>query len=290
MKNVNLPVTVCNFKEALLRLDINALEALIDNDIHPFGTTKEIFLNRLAYIFNQHKLSHDSHPPEIIQSKKNPNAFKIKFKLLEDSVKFIFEESDRKITRIYNNKRAVTKDEVQMLSPSDMIFGDDEKPDFKPSVDYLINLNKSKSAVFRLKGSKQQIFNSAELKLWLVEYEELKDYTSMNFKYFKFIPFNDLYFGIHEIINQLDDIEIVMQANREIDKLTVMAWLEKYNRLFYCRIMGFDQIFHLINFEEQIIQYDRYSNLWFTGDDFFEMIKFCRLYNKNSDLLKFNRN
>lgn len=290
MRNVNLPATLSKIKDALICMDISALHILIDEDIYPFGTTKEIFLDRLAFIFNEYKLSHDPQPPVIIQSKKNPNAFKIMFKLLEDSIKFIVEESDGKITRIYNNKKAVTKDEVDMLSPSEMVFGDDESPDFKPDIDYLINLNKSKIAVARLEGSEQQIFNSAELRLWLTEYEDLNDYTARNFKFFKFRPFVDLYFGISEIVRCLDDVAVVMRANREIGKMAVTVWLEKYNRLFYCSMMGFDKLFYQINFEKQVIQYSRYSNFWLTGDDFFELIKFCRLYLQNSELLTINRN
>lgn len=290
MKNVNLPATVSKIKAALICMDINALRILIDEDVYTFGTTKEIFLDRLAFIFNEYKLSHDHQPPVIIQSEKNPNAFKLKFKKLEAKVKFIVEESGGKITCIYNNNEATTKDDVDFLSPYDMIFGDDETPEFSPSGDYLLNLEKSKDAIARLDGSERQVFNSSELRLWLKEFQDLGKYTSLNFKYFKFNRFNDFYFSIELIINDLELVEIASRANRDIKKMTIGNWHKKYNRLYYCNLMGFDQSFHHINFHEQIIQFRWRSNAWFTGQDFFELISFCLLYDGYSTLLRINEN
>ena len=248
------------------------LDIILDNDATYFGTTKAIFFERLKYIFNQHKLSHDIKAPEIKQHKKYSNVFKLKFHALSETVKFIIDEKDGRIHQIYNNRMISTSEESDMISPYDMVFGDDEKSGFITSIDYSVNLYQCHKAISELETSQPKVFTSSNLNNWAKKHKTLFDYTEQNFKYFKFKPFRELYLGINYLMEKLVHVDKVIEALNSFDDSdieNIMFWLKIYERMAFCEVLHFDQIFYRIDFDKQIIQHERNSNIFLIGDDFF---------------------
>lgn len=279
---VNLSATD-QFLKFLNPLDIKMLDIILDDDAVYFGTRKAIFFERLKYIFNQHKLSHDIKAPEIKQHKEYSNVFKLKLHALSETVKFIIDEKNGRIQQIYNNRKISTAEESDMISLYDMVFGDDEKPDFTPSCEYLLNLYECEMAIQELETSQPKIFSSSDLNKWTKKHNLLFDYTGQNFKYFKFKTFRDLYLGINYLQENLKHIDKVLEALNsfdEADNESLKTWLNTFERLAFCEVSSFDQMFSMIDFEQQLIQYERNSNIFFTGEDFFALIKFNRLYHR----------
>lgn len=290
MKIAKDKLSVTNqFLKYLNPLDIKMLDIILDDDATYFGTTKAIFLERLKYIFDQHKLSHDIKTPEIKQHKKYSNVFKLKLHALSQTIKFIIEEKDGRIQWIYNNKVITTVEEADDLTPYDMVFGDDEKPGFVPAVDYSINLYQCNMAISELETSQSNVFTSSDLNNWAKKHETLIDYTEQHFKYFKFKPFRDLYVGIGHILKGLIHIDEVLEALNSFDESDnegIKSWLKTYDRMAFCEVLNFDQVFYQIDFEQQLIQFERNSNVFFTGEDFFALIKFNRLYHRYYEMLR----
>ncbi len=279
--------TTYQFLKFLNPLDIKMLNIILDDDAVYFGTTKAIFFERLKYIFNQHRLSHDIKAPEIKQHKKYSNVFKLKLHALSENIKFIIEEKDGRIQQIYNNKEVSTLEESDMISPYDMVFGDDEKPDFTPSSEYLLNLYDCENAIKELEFNQPKVFNSSDLNKWTKKHKLLFDYIRRYFKYFKFKPFRDLYLGINYLLENLRHIDKVLEALNSFDgsdNESIKAWLKDYEKLAYSKVSSFDQMFYHIDFDKQIIQHERNSNIFFTGEDFFALIRFSKIYNQHNDL------
>ncbi len=277
------------FLKYLNPLDIKMLDIILDDDATYFGTTKAIFLERLKYIFDQHKLSQDIKAPGIIQHKKYSNVFKLKLHALSENIKFIIDEKDGRIQRIYNSKEITTVEEADDLTPFDMVFGDDEKPGFVPSIDCSINLYHCNIAISEFETSQPKVFTSNDLKKWIERHEILFNYSEQQFKYFKFKPFRELYLGICYLLDRLKHIKVVLEALNSFDESDnegIKSWLKTYDRMAFCEVLNFDQVFYQIDFEQQLIQFERNSNIFFTGEDFFALIKFNRLYHRYSEIIR----
>jgi len=286
MKTPSVISATNQFLKYLNPLDIKMLDIILDDDATYFGTTKAIFFERLKYIFNQHKLSHDIKDPEIKQHKKYSNVFKLKLYALSKNIKFIIEVKDGRIQRIFNNKEVSSAEESDMISPYDMVFGDDEKPGFKPTYEYLLNLFDCEKAIQELESNQPKEFTSSDLNIWTKKHKLLFDYTGRHFKYFKFKPFRDLYLGIKYLQENLKHIDKVIEALNLFDDSdieSILTWLNKYERLAFCQVSSFDQMFYHIDFDKQVIQYERNSNIFFTGEDFFTLIRFNLIYHQYND-------
>ena len=280
------------FLKHLNPLNIKMLDIILDDDATYFGTKKAIFFERLKYIFRQHKLSHDIQAPEIKQHKKYSNVFKLKFHELSQTVKFIIDEKDGKIQRILNNKEISTVEESDMISPYDMVFGDDEKSDFTPSCEYLINLYESEKAIQELESGLPKLFTSSDINKWIENHEVLFDYTGQHFKYFKFKPFRNLYLGVNYLLENLKQIDKVLEALNSLDESDnerIKLWLNKYEWLAFCEVLNFDQLLYRIDLERHLIQFEKNSNIYFIGSDFFTLIKFNGIYHHYNELIYENR-
>jgi hypothetical protein len=207
---------------------------------------------------------------------------------LSEIVKIIIDEKDGRIQRIYNDNEVSNIEESDMISPYDMVFGDDEKPRFKPSNEYLFNLYDCEMAIQELESNQPKTCTSSDLNRWSEKYEVLFDYSRRHFKYFKSNPFRDLYLGINYLLENLKHIEKVLEAINSFDESdndSIKTWLNKYERLAYCEVSSFDQMFYHIDYDKQIIQHERNSNIFFAGEDFFALIWFNRNYHQHNDLI-----
>jgi hypothetical protein len=281
MKTPTILSATDQFLNYLNPLDIKMLDIILDDDSAYFGTTKAIFFERLKYIFDQHKLSHDVKAPEIKQHKKYSNVFKLKLHALSETIKFIIDEKNGRIHQIYNNRMISTSEESDMISPYDMVFGDDEKPGFTPSSEYLLNLYDCGKAIQELETSQPKLFISRDLIKWTKKHKLLFDYTTIHFKYYKFKPFRDMYLSINHILKYLAHTNKVLEALNSIDESnneSINSWLNKFDRLAFCEVLSFGYMFYEIDFEKKVIQHERNSNIFLIGEDFFALIRFNRLF------------
>ena len=217
----------------------------------------------------------------------------MKFFLLKKSIKFFVDEKNGKIRNIYNNKVIISKDDADSITEFDMVFGEDELKAFKPSYDYLLTIYDCDKAYKELETEFLQIYTSMELNYWLKKHRSLYEYAEKNYMYFKTRKFKNLFFQLDYICHDLQNIVEVNEALNSLDEtnhFAIKLWLEKYNRLEFCKVMTFDQTFSKIDFENNLIQFDFNSNIYFTGDDFFAIIKFTQTYHKYNELFRSTNN
>jgi hypothetical protein len=71
-----------------------------------------------------------------------------------------------------------------MLSPLVIFFGDDEKADFKPTNEYVMNLYRCTNAYEELVNEEIQILTSQAISKWLKKHKELYDKIANDYLFF----------------------------------------------------------------------------------------------------------
>jgi hypothetical protein len=272
------------FLRYLNPFDMDKLDLILDDQISYFGTTKTIFLERLRYIFEQNRHAPNYREPVIKRSKKHSNLYKLKFEGMYVTVKFFIDEKNGRIQRMYNRSAVRNRKDADLNTPFDLVFGDDEKPGFVPSVDYLVAEHECKLACQEFAPTLQKAFTSAEINDWLQRNRQLYDYARTNYMYFKLFYFEKLYWDIEFKISHLIHLPEVLEALNSFDDSTVESiynWLMKYDTLAYCNVLCFDRYFTKYDFQNQQFRYGYCEDIYFSGDDFGAIIRFCKLYDKH---------
>ena len=208
------------------------------------------------------------------------------------SLKFTIEEKEGKIEKLYNNKTVKSKDDVEQLCQFCLCFGDDEKLRFYPSNEYIITLHNCTIAYEELENDKIQVLTSNDISKWLNKHSSLYEEVKEEYLFFKFNDFRNLYFGLEYYFKQLQSYPEVREALESFCKsnsIRLHQWLEDYNRLAFCRVLGFSQLLSEIDLKNNRIKYAPCSNIYFQGDDFFALLKFNELYHKYFKIVEQNK-
>lgn len=271
------------FLKYLQRMDIEMLEIILDDSITYFGTTKKIFIQKLSYIFNQVQLAGERGFLSIKQDKKQTNTYYLLLQIFSYANKFIIDEKEGNIIKIYGTKIKKSKEDIENLNPLELFFGDDEKIDFKPSNEYVMKLYRCTKAYEELVNDKIQILNSEAIAEWLRKhkllFEEIKDEYLM----FKFNDFRDLYLMFEYLLEELqnyNEVKMALKSYNESNVTSMYQWLVDCYRLAFCRVLHFESAFSDINLENKNLKYIYRSNIYFKGDDFFAILKFNELYHR----------
>ena len=280
-KHINSPKEL--FLNALCTRDLKALEQTLDDDITYFGASKKTFLTRIANIFEQIELAGQKEDLKIIKHKKQHNTYYLYSNVFCVSHKFIFLEEKGKLLKVYNNKKVNSIDDAESLSNFDLFFGEDERVGFKPTDAYLDTLFECMNAFNEMECGKINLITSKVIYNWLENHKLLFDIVYPQYKYFKFNNFRYLYQALSyyfEIINQYDRIiEALNDFNKcDIDKID--DWCEQYNRLYFCETMGFHGRPLIVDIKNQRIRYNNKSNIYFSGDDFFAIVRFNEIFKR----------
>lgn len=274
------------FLKYLYPLDIDKLDLILDDCGNYFGTSKKIFLERLAKIFEKYEQSYDNEKPLIVQSRKYSNTYNLKFSLLYKTVKFIIEEKNGRIVRMYNNK-TLKYHKNKRITPFDLVFGDDEKPEFRPSTEYFAIEKNCEQAHRELKSTNQRVYRSTDIIRWLDNYKQLYRLVRRNIQYQRFNYFLDCYEEFQYLMTYLDFLPKVNEALNEFDdsdRQTIRKWLDKYDNLGWCDVIDFNRFFTRIDYDNQLFRYRDNTNSYLKGGDIEAILKFGEMFQKYSSL------
>lgn len=270
------------FLQYLQLMDIEKLDLILDGRITYFETSKDNFLKKLEYVFSEYRLSGANKAPFIKQDKLKKHTYYLKLPAFKISITFIIEENNNKITRIYNNKMVKSKEQADDIDPFELYFGFDERVGFEPSTEYLILLYQCQKAYRELENQEKVILTSDDMREWIKTHAPLYSDVEDLYHFFKMNDFRNMYLHFQLFLENLDAFPEVQEAlliyNDCKSALDKADWLDDYNRLAYTKVLGFDQSFINIDYDNRLIQFMSYSNIYFTGDDFFALIKFCKIY------------
>ncbi len=277
-------------KEAFLKylqlMDVEMLDLILEDSITYFGASKKVFLEKLKYIFGQVSIE-DSNSFKIIQNKRFKNKYSMHILAWSYTLQLIIEEEANKITRIYNNKVVKNQNDVDCLSEVELFFGDDEKADFIPTTEYILNLHHSEKAYEELINDKIQVLSSEDIARWVNKHAELYAKINSQFRYFGFNKFKDLYFGFLFDLQRLryyPEVRKALESFNCDDHKELGYWLKENFNLAFCKVLGFEGIPFIIDDSNKRIGHCSYPNIFFKGDDFFALMKFNQIYHKHYDL------
>lgn len=269
------------FLEALSQRDLVAIEQILEDNITYFGASKNDFISKMAFIFNQMTLAGQKGYLKLMQHKKHKNTFYIYSDVFNKSYKFIIEEDNGKLLKVYNSKKVRSVDDAEQISDLDLYFGEDERVGFKPSAIYLKTLYECKSAYEELEKNTINIITSLDINNWLVKHTLLFDKVYPQYQYFKLNDFRNLFFIIKwyfEILQKSDRVKVALKDFKNCKIEEIDDWCVHYNRLYFCETMGFQSLPLIIEYKNRRIRFNNKSNIYFTGDDFFAIVRFNEIF------------
>ena len=279
------------FLKYLERMDIEMLKIILDDSITYFGASKKTFLEKLSYIFNQFRLGGGKGYLKVKQHKKKINTYYLLLQIFCHATKFIIEEKNGNILKIYGNKIKTSKEDIESLSNFEIFFGDDEKIDFKPSNKYVMKLYSCTNAYEELVNDKIQILTSADIFRWLKTHEFLYEDVKDEYLLFKYNDFRNLFFMFEYLSEQLQnykEVELALKSFDDSNTDSLHLWLADYYRLAFCKVLSFESSFSDIDLASKTLKHDFRSNIYFKGDDFFAIVKFNNLYNNHFNNYLYN--
>ena len=154
---------------------------------------------------------------------------------------------------------------------------DDEKIDFIASTDYILKKIQAEQAINEIENDSAQIFVTVpEITAWVARHYELYWSMQLDYNMFAFRPFQILYFWLQFIADDFEHMEKAQQAVKEYKPFDE-AWLEKYDRFYFCALMGWEygyEIFH----EDPFILKQEFSSIHLVGKEFGALNKFAKLF------------
>lgn len=274
------------FLKYLQRMDIEMLEMILDDSIIYFGASKKVFLEKLSYIFNQVKLGGGKGYLRIKQHKKQTNTYYLLLQIFSYANKFIIEEKEGNIIKVYGTKIKTSKDDIENLSPLEIFFGDDEKTDFNPSNEYVMTLYRCTNAYEELVNGKIQILTREDVSQWLKKHTLLYEEVKEEYLLFKYNDFRSLFFMFEYLLEELqnyNEVKMALKSFSDSNTTSLHQWLVDYNRLAFCKVLSFESSFSDIDVANKTLKYNYRSNIYFKGDDFLAIVKFNELYHKYYD-------
>jgi len=232
---------------AISKMDINALELILEDNVSYHETTKTVFLQKLGEVFQDFK-KQDNHliPYEgKCNSNECPNKNKSGVAFVGNNsgnyINLIIEinENDR-INDIYDcygfctDINIINEDRKQL---SIRVFND-EKTDFTPSATYTVLNNKSVRAINELKRFNNIEISKEEIISWVGDYENsFKAMSGFNLFYKNQSIFHYCYSHVSKVCDFLllnDTASVALQEFKLVDltdEIQLLRWLVKYENL-----------------------------------------------------------
>jgi hypothetical protein len=291
------------FLHYLVKMDIDMLELVLDDSITYFGVSKLLFLKKLSDIFQaigEHDFLWNKEIFELqIKKHRNQNdVYYLKMGSYCFKNKFVIEENNGKITKLYNPKEFWSKNEVDFMSQVELFFYADEKNDFKPDTEYLMNVYRCKVAFEELVKQEKTILNFQDIYYWTNQHADLYSEIKNQYLISKYADFSNLYCWLkNEILDVFEEYQHqVTTALAELKDVksydAVKEWIYRNEYIYLCGIMTLDS---MITLEEsfmistgRLFRFLMYPNIYFQGKIFFDFMMVLKLCTTNtfSDFLK----
>lgn len=276
------------FLKCLVNMDLNKLDEVLDDSITYFGASKKVFLKKLEYIFNQVHLGGGSAPLEIYRHRKRSNTYYLKLIIFSYANKFVIDERDGKIINIYNPRENFSREYVEDVYSLNIFFGIDERPEFKPTIDYLKNLNKCRLAYQELVSDKVEILSAKDIYTWLTKHQNFYNSIKDDYLYFKYKKFLNLYSILEYLIDKLRFHYAAVEALTLFDnnKISIYKWLIKYYRVAFYEVFHFESDFSDIDYANKTLRHFFHPTIRLKGEEFFTIIRFNEIYQEYYEIFK----
>lgn len=236
-------------KEALLKsffeMDIDMLEFLIEDSKIYHDADKETILRKLDELFAEFKNAGDTalipYAGKCMSddcTNKGCKGFSFTGNKTKKYVDFIIEEIDTTLEDFCHCSTFETDTKVER---GEYVFFDvyeDERADFKPSFQYLQNVQVCEKAVNELLKEEVNYINKEDYSYWLEKYAELYGKIGLPFTFYgKYKSFNDIYFRLKDVSKYSKHEEETEKAVRDYDLFvtekeeTLINWLMTYKDL-----------------------------------------------------------
>jgi hypothetical protein len=232
--------------ESFQKMDSTMLEILLDDNKTYQDAAKEVFLEKINDAFSKLNksgdtflLSYEGFCNSEECSNKGCKGYSFIGNKSKKHIDLIFEELDDDINDIYHCSGFKTKDtSVETESLIYIDIKNDEKADFKPSIDFLIKSQKCKLAYEELIQYQNKVIDKEVYLVWLEKFHHLyKSFDLPPFFYSEFDKFHTLYYRINELNDFLQSTDFAREAVTDfqnIDKYNepqLLKWLIKYEKI-----------------------------------------------------------
>jgi len=244
--------------ESFQKMDCNMLAVLLDESITYQDATKEMFLEKLTEAFSKFKRNSDTY---LLPYKgfcnseecfnKGCGGYSFVGNSSKNHIDLIFQESEGDICDIFHCNGFETND--QSIERMKLIYIDiknDERADFKPSIDFLIKSQNCKFAYEELLQYQNTIIDKETYTFWLEKHFELfESFDSPPISYADFDKFHTLcsmFNKLNEFLQVSDLAKEGVEEFQTINKsgeLHLLKWLTKYEKTGDClTLFLYDQI------------------------------------------------
>lgn len=245
--------------ESFQKMDWDMLAVFLDNNKTYQNATKEVFLEKLNAAFSELKENGDTFllPHKgFCNFDKCPNkgckGYSFVGNMSNKHIDLIFDELEDNIKDIYHCNDFKTNDKtVKIKSLIGIDIMNDERADFKPSIDFLNKSQKCKLAYDELIQYQNTVIGKEVYLVWLEKFYLLKESLNLQaFNYAGFDKFYWLYSRIEELKHYLQSDDFVKEALKEFQSIEknnepkLLKWLAKYEKT------GDDLVMLLYLFEE----------------------------------------
>jgi hypothetical protein len=228
--------------EAFKKLDFEALDILLDDDTSYMDVPKKLFLKRLSKeIIKYDKLNTYESVKEGICGFCNKGCKAYKFSAKDcPSLNLFFEENNGKVTDIYicNDLNVESSDENEW--DIYLNFYEEEKVDFKPSLQYNINIQKVEVCIEEYNALVVNGFvTSQDLVYWYNKYKTLISELDLvdpflRQPYKAFEKLDNTYTNVYALVHNFNQNSLAIEALEEYQNINKhnersnVKWLLKY--------------------------------------------------------------
>ena len=224
-------------------MNLNMLEVLLDDNRTYQGASKEVFLKKISDAFHEFKSDGDTFLEAFngvctsnLCTNKGCKGYSFLGNMTNNHIDLIFEEEDEEIIEIYHcNSLSTDNVNINREKLISIDIMDDERVGYKPSVEFLILVQKCKKAFDELMAYKNEIIDKKVYFEWLEKYQDIfASRLFFSYSVYDYNKFKSLYYGIDELKEFLQSDNSAKDAIIEFDELDktneiqFLKWLTKY--------------------------------------------------------------
>jgi hypothetical protein len=302
MRNIT---TYKSQKEAFLfylqKMDIEMIDLILDDKFSYFDVAKDIFINKLKSFKSELEALGEIDSILIYQNDTSSNTYYLIVENYELEQELTFKEVENKIVDINSHFNS----QLKKSCPLALHFGLDERINFKPTVDYLLQVQQCTNAFKELVNDDDKILDYYIIESWMNKHKSLYHQVKDNLFMFKFNDFRnlfDLLVDLNELIGCSFAAQIAVNEFDDSNEASIRKWKNDHISLFVRHTEYFEGYF--MDFEKitysgrnDIIQLDLFPNIYLLRNDFiyikkfndlfFTLTNFSSLENNNDDVIPF---
>ncbi len=273
-------------KEAFLfylkQMDIEMIDLILDDKLSYFDVAKDIFINKLKSFKSELEALGEIDSIQIYQNDTSSNTYYLIVENYDLEQELTFKEVENKIVDINSHFNS----QLKKSCPLALHFGLDERINFKPTVDYLLQVQYCTNAFKELVNDSNIILDYDIIEFWISKHKSLYHQVKDDLFMFKFNDFRNIYdllVDLKELIACSFEAQIAIKEYDDSNESSIQKWKNDHLSLFVGHTEYFEGYF--IDFEKvtysginDIIQLDLFPNLYLLRDDFLYIKKFNDLY------------